>query len=92
MVVNSRPVDVLDSSGRFFALVQIEPGSNRLVFEAIDEYGQKANTVLELFGESTTPAVDFSQFLDITGSFSGVYGRTRLTKATVRCLLIWRLE
>lgn len=77
VLVNGQPVDVIDASGNFFTKVDVLPGRNVYEFNATDAFGQTATTALTITGTQKRPGqIDFSQFADITGSFSGVYGRT----------------
>jgi len=77
VLLNGSTVDVLDVSGQFFTSVLIQPGGNRLEFEAFSSDGRSVSVRLNLIGRQLGPdAIDFSRFADITGSFSGVYGRT----------------
>ncbi|MEM6468299.1 MAG: putative Ig domain-containing protein [Planctomycetota bacterium] len=77
VTVNGRPVDVLDASGHFFHVVELETGKNDYRFTAHNEFGQTATTSLLVLGRDAVDAeVDFSRYADITDSFSGVYGRT----------------
>ncbi len=75
--VNDRAVDVLDVAGNFFVAVDIQPGITEFRFTATDDVGQTIEAVLNLTGTVRPQgSIDFSQFTDTTGSFSGVYGRT----------------
>ncbi len=74
--INGTPVNVLDQNGNFFADYELRPGWNELAIEAVDIYGLSSTRLVRLFGSTTASAIDFDQFIDITGSFSGVYGRT----------------
>ncbi len=76
ITVNGSPVDIRDAANNFFSRVLIQPGANDFRVEARDEYGQTAHTIVRVFGEDTSSGIDFDRFADITGSFSGVYGRT----------------
>ena len=74
--INNQPTNVLDPTGRFFANVDVEPGWNEYLIEATDIFGVTGNRVLRLFGQTEVLGVESSQFVDISGSFTGVYGRT----------------
>ena len=74
--VNDQPVNVLDPTGSFFTNIDIKPGWNEYLIEATDIFGVTGNRTLRLFGQTEVSEIDFDQFVDITGSFSGVYGRT----------------
>ena len=76
VTVDGRQVDVLDANGQFFAVVDVLPGENEFELVATDEAGQTAATSVSVFGTTSEADVDLSQFADVTGSFSGVYGRT----------------
>ena len=76
VTIGGSPVDVLDRGGRFFSQLDVLPGLNQFEFEATDLAGQKISTTLEVFGTTATADFDLNQFLDVTGSFSGIYGRT----------------
>jgi streptogramin lyase len=82
VLVNGKPVDVLDESGRFFTRVTIQPGDNAFIIEAGDLYDQTATTQIVVTGTQRVPgAVDFSQLSDITASFTADYARTSYAKA-----------
>lgn len=81
VLINGTPVEALDVSGHFYAHVELLPGTNKYAIEAFDEYGQGTVAQLALTGR-TVPGIDFTRFTDITGSFSGVYGRTSFTDET----------
>jgi RHS repeat-associated protein len=74
--INGTALDVLDVNGNFFAAVQVLPGENRYRFTAYDAVGQTVSTEVVVTGTQDSNALDFSRYADITGSFTGVYGRT----------------
>jgi RHS repeat-associated protein len=74
--LNGTAVDVLDANGNFFAAVQVLPGENSYRFTAYDAVGQTVSTEVVVTGTPASNPLDFSRYADITGSFSGVYGRT----------------
>lgn len=77
VTINGHVVDALDVAGRFFATVSIQAGESTFELTALDAAGQVASTTLNLTGTQVSPGeIDFSRYADITGSFSGVYGRT----------------
>ena len=76
MTVNGSPVEVLDQGGRFYSQLEILPGLNQFTFEATDIAGQTISTTLEVFGTSDPADIEQNQFVDVTGSLSGIYGRT----------------
>ncbi len=77
VTINGAAVDVLDVGGEFFAAVRVQPGENRFDFVAFDAAGQEVFTTVVVAGTQLAPnSIDFSRYADITGSFSGVYGRT----------------
>ena len=79
---NGKPVDVLDVAGRFYTSVEILPGENTFTFVATDSVGQTAEATITIVGTQPTSEFDLSRFTDITGSFSGVYGRTSFNDET----------
>jgi hypothetical protein len=82
VTINGLPVDVLDQGGNFFAQVEILPGDNVFEVVATDLYGQTASETLTIAGVDNDPdEIDFTRFADITGSFTGVYGRTSFNEA-----------
>ena len=76
VTVNGSPVEVLDQGGRFFSQLEILSGLNQFVFEATDLAGQRISTTLEVFGATDAADIEQNQFVDVTGSLSGIYGRT----------------
>ncbi|APZ93419.1 putative Ig domain-containing protein [Fuerstiella marisgermanici] len=78
--VNGNPVEVLDEVGRFFSRAPISIGDNRIRVEAHDSTGGIAAVDLMLVGTIVDSEPDFSRFSDITGSFSGLYGRTSFSE------------
>lgn len=75
------PVSLLDPNYRFFEQVEIHPGLNTYTFTAFDDAGQSATAAVEIYGETQSSAMNFDSFADITGSFSGVYGKTSFNDA-----------
>ncbi|MBI3467961.1 MAG: tandem-95 repeat protein [Planctomycetes bacterium] len=83
VTVNGIPVESLDASRNFFALVPIVPGVNAFDVTATDSEGQAATTTLTLQGIEAGPTrIDFSQLADITGSFAVEYARTSFDDAS----------
>lgn len=81
ITVNNRPVDVLDASGHFFTKVELLPGRNEFEISAHTD-DRSATVTLSVFGTQLSEAeIDFGRFADITGSFSGVYGRTSIDQS-----------
>lgn len=81
VTVNGKPVDLLDGSGSFFTQVAIPPGQSTFTFTATDAFDQSISTTLTLTGvQSAGPQIDFSQFSDITGSFTADYARTSFSE------------
>ena len=76
VAIDGSPVDVLDSTGRFFSNVMIKSGLNRFTVVATDESGQIATTFVESAGPRIDGRIDFSQFTDLTSTFIGEYSRT----------------
>lgn len=88
VTINGTPVDVLDPAGRFFTSVELQPGVNKFEITAEDESGNTASTTVSTTGTQLQPGqIDFRQFADITGSFSGVYGRTSFNEDQHRLLV-----
>ncbi|WP_422925495.1 putative Ig domain-containing protein [Singulisphaera sp. PoT] len=82
VTVNGVMVDVLDAAGRFFAKVHVRSGSNSYQVVATDSNGQTAQVSLTVQGVQSAPgSVDFSQFADVTGSFTPSYARTSYNEA-----------
>ncbi len=77
VTVNGKPVDLLDSAGRFFMKIEVLPGVNRLEVAAYDIHGQAGISVVEIEGTQRAEGeVDFSNLSDITASFAVEYART----------------
>ena len=83
VLINGAPVDVLGSTGDFFARVEVMPGFNEYELTAIDSVGATATANLTLDG--TQPAlrrVDFDLFSTVvSASFEGVFGITSFNEA-----------
>ena len=76
VTINGRPVDSLDATGKFFALVDLLPGGNEFIFEATDAVGQTTQAVLTVTGTQNATEINFSQFADVTQNLQGIYART----------------
>lgn len=77
VMVNGRPVDVLDSAGNFFSNVVVAPGNNVFVVTAFDETGQARTASLSVNGTSTPESdVNLQRLSDVTGAFTGIYATT----------------
>jgi RHS repeat-associated protein len=74
VTVNGHPASVLDAAGFFFTQEQLSLGENTWEVVATDIYGQSTRLTWTLVGSESQ--VDLTRFADISGSFSGVYGRT----------------
>ena len=80
VTVNGVAVELLDAGGNYFEQVGVQPGINRFEVVATDRFGQTGSATVAVFGGEPPAEIDFSQFADITGSFSGIYGRTSLNE------------
>ena len=77
VTVNDRPVQVIDSAGKFFEQVTIAPGRNRFDVSATDSAGDSSTSSVTIAGVQPAPdTIDFSRFSDVSGSFTGQYGHT----------------
>ncbi|WP_182864853.1 putative Ig domain-containing protein [Rhodopirellula sp. JC639] len=75
VTVNGKPVDALDAGGTFYAHVDVATGLNAYDVEAFDAYGQSRTVTVSITGREPS-GIELDRYSDITGSFSGVYGRT----------------
>jgi RHS repeat-associated protein len=82
VTVDGAAVAALDAAGNFFSNLVIEPGVNTYTVTATDPLGESVSVELSMTGRTEGSEVDFSRFADITGSFSGVYGRTSFQEET----------
>ena len=77
VTVNGKPVQALDPSGQFFAEVTIQEGDNDFIVESIDSNGTHASIRIQLRGKPRdSNSIELSTLVDVTGSLTGVYGRT----------------
>lgn len=76
VTVNGVPVDQLDPNGNFFTAIDLLPGNNELVFEAIDIASQTTQATLTIVGTQFDSEINFNQFADITQTVEGIYSRT----------------
>jgi RHS repeat-associated protein len=82
VAVNGRPVDILDNAGNFFVRLDVQLGRNELLFTATDTLDQETSIELTVIGVAFDDTrIDFSQFSDISGSFSGQYFRSSFNDA-----------
>ncbi|WP_233902915.1 putative Ig domain-containing protein [Stieleria maiorica] len=87
VLINDRPVNIVDASGSFFAYVEVGPGENRFEITAFDALDQQSQTSLTITGLSSGDDIDFSRFSDITDTFQEVYGRTSFKDSDDRLLV-----
>ncbi len=83
VTVNNRPVQVIDSAGKFFEQVTIAPGRNRFDVSATDSAGDSSTSGVTIAGVQPAPdTIDFSRFSDVSGSITGQYGHTSFKSHT----------
>nr|WP_161501616.1 putative Ig domain-containing protein [Rhodopirellula sp. SM50] len=75
VTVNGKPVDAMDAGGTFYTHVDVATGLNSYEVQAFDAYGQSRTVTVSVTGREPS-GIELEQYSDITGSFSGVYGRT----------------
>lgn len=79
VLVNGESVDALDSAGNFYAPIVIEPGLNRYLVEAHDEYGNVTSSEIKIQGITDDMSdTSLSTLTEAPGRFSSSYGRTSI--------------
>ena len=83
VTVNGVPVDALDVVGNFFAKVAVAPGQNNFAIVATDVGGTAGSTTVTFNGDQPQAGtIDFTNFSDVSASFTGDYARTSFNEDT----------
>ena len=69
-------VDSVDAGGRFFKLVEVEPGRNDIEIDVFLAGNRVSTARFEIAAVDTTDELDIRRFEDVSGALGGVYGRT----------------
>ena len=83
VTLNGTPVEAMDAAGDFFTRVVVNPGINVLTFASSMNNGPTSTVTLTLEGVQPTPGtIDFTNFSDVSASFTGDYARTSFNEDT----------